>query len=364
MSAKNAKITNEFMNEISVLRCKLDTKCKALMILSQDLMECKRERDEFKLMAEQLRERHSVLKRRMEALGPSLCDVNGKNSFPTDNAAFAQIVCELRQQNKSLLFDVEELRMKLSDAEGDVKLLREQNNSLRAKVAEVSKRYYCDSPPLTPSKSNCELMSDIEVFKNKCEQLENDLKAVLDEKEELVVSRDAYKAKVERLNERLNDFLRLSPVEDKKSVKIIDIDSLITENNFLREKIAQLEEERNNVNKTLVRYKSMLEKGNLRKNSFIASNNLNDLRLTEHNLTHLKSLVIALFEALSDKSSAFALQKKNNKLLGNRIQELEEKLKTKETVQMLAKESSVNFDIFEDDISDECSTENTNSETL
>ena len=60
---------------------------------------------------------------------------------------------------------------------------------------------------------------------------------------------------------------------------------------------------------------------------FIESNNLDKLELTQPSLDNLKSLTISLFESLSDQSAALSLQKKNNKLLGSRIEQLEKQIR-------------------------------------
>lgn len=59
-----------------------------------------------------------------------------------------------------------------------------------------------------------------------CTQMGADLQAVLDEKEELVTERDAYKCKVHRLNHELNSLLK----GDNK--KIVDVDALVMENRY------------------------------------------------------------------------------------------------------------------------------------
>jgi hypothetical protein len=53
-----------------------------------------------------------------------------------------------------------------------------------------------------------------------------DLQTVLDEKEELITERDAYKCKVHRLNHELNAVLK----GDNK--KLVDIDALVMENRY------------------------------------------------------------------------------------------------------------------------------------
>ena len=57
-----------------------------------------------------------------------------------------------------------------------------------------------------------------------CHQLERDLQAMLDEKEEQVKERDAYRNKYERLNHELNYILK----GDER--RIVDIDALGMDN--------------------------------------------------------------------------------------------------------------------------------------
>ena len=64
----------------------------------------------------------------------------------------------------------------------------------------------------------------METFGAKYTQLQSDLQVLLDEKEELITERDAYKCKVHRLNHELNALLK-GDVN-----KVIDIDALIMDN--------------------------------------------------------------------------------------------------------------------------------------
>ena len=57
-------------------------------------------------------------------------------------------------------------------------------------------------------------------------QMERDLQQLLDEKEELVMERDVYRNKYERLNKELNLILK----GDER--RILDIDALVTENRW------------------------------------------------------------------------------------------------------------------------------------
>lgn len=80
-------------------------------------------------MAEQLQERYMLLKKK---------SYNGVNYYderidytqlPGQNVA--QLLGDTREMNKALLLEVESLRQKLSESEGDIKVLRKQSNHLR-----------------------------------------------------------------------------------------------------------------------------------------------------------------------------------------------------------------------------------------
>ncbi len=51
--------------QYQICKRKLDSKCEALLILTRDLDQCRQERDQFKLMAEQVQERYQALKRQL-----------------------------------------------------------------------------------------------------------------------------------------------------------------------------------------------------------------------------------------------------------------------------------------------------------
>lgn len=112
--------------QVSNLQCKLESKSKALVILSQDLVQVKRERDEYKLMAEQIRDRYQSLKKRIKQFSPSISLALGDQTHHSlvqqiaSNTPLAHVLLDLTEQNKYLLFEVEELKTKLVDAEGQI----------------------------------------------------------------------------------------------------------------------------------------------------------------------------------------------------------------------------------------------------
>lgn len=89
-------------------------------------------------MGEQLRLSYSQLKRKMEGLGPSLSSVYDYDSIGPGHGAgrtipqepLAQLLVTLQEQNKHLIREIDDLRMKLEDAEGDLKIVRGQMRSM------------------------------------------------------------------------------------------------------------------------------------------------------------------------------------------------------------------------------------------
>lgn len=72
-----------------------------------------------------------------------------------------------------------------------------------------------------------ELLKQLEAMNKVKNQLEIDLQSVIDEKEELVTERDAYKCKVHRLNHEFSVLLK------GENNSFIDIDALIMENRYM-----------------------------------------------------------------------------------------------------------------------------------
>ncbi len=168
------------------------------------------------------------------------------------------------------------------------------------------------------------IISELEFYKNKVILLERDLQSVLDEKEELILSRDSYKLKVDRLNEKLNNIMRSTCSSDaNEDHRIVDIDSLFMENRFLKERIKSFEEEKQLISMRLSKYKEILEKkrfdstkgilstkdslsstplpaGNVintrQIEQFISTDALNNMEVSATNLAQLRNLVLALFD--------------------------------------------------------------------
>ncbi|XP_067656739.1 coiled-coil domain-containing protein 149-B-like isoform X2 [Haliotis asinina] len=342
-------------NEFQICRRKLESKNEALMILKKEMDECRSERDQFKLMAEQLRERYQAFKKQLVGSSPAGLANNHHDAgyyMDMQNQSLVKLLCETKENNKSLQFEVDDLRQKLADAQGDIKLLREQIARQRVGTTDegISTRHF-------PAYEREDLVAQLEAAREQYVQLERDLQQVLDEKEEQVTERDAYKTKYERLNTELNYILK----GDEK--KIVDIDALVNENKYLLERLKQMEEEKTMAMATVSKYKSMLERkknkgilklGQSRSGGLVISQkqvqhilqSQDGIPATPQSMADLQGLCSALLDTINDKSLALSHQRKTNKILGNRVSELEKKLKTLEvaglwnvpgTIQSLAK---------------------------
>ncbi|KAL0596488.1 Coiled-coil domain-containing protein 149 [Plecturocebus cupreus] len=183
-----------------------------------------------------------------------------------------------------------------------------------------------------------DLVQQLERAKEQIESLEHDLQASVDELQDVKEERSSYQDKVERLNQELNHIL--SGHENR----IIDVDAL-----YLQERLKQLHEEVNLLKSNIAKYKNALER---RKNSkgqgkssssaltgVLSAKQVQDLLSEDHgcslpatpqSISDLKSLATALLETIHEKNMVIQHQRQTSKILGNRVAELEKKLRTLE----------------------------------
>ncbi|KAK3771305.1 hypothetical protein RRG08_024381 [Elysia crispata] len=338
----NQTMANKFEalnTEYQICKRKLESKCEALLILSRELDQCRSERDQFKLMAEQLRDRYQMVKRQLTGdtpVYPSHVEIDPKTYTDIHSQSIARLLFDTKESNKALKFQVDDLKQKLQDAEGDIKLLREQIARSRVGTTDegLNTRHF-------PAHEREALVKELEASREEIRQMQRDLQQVLDEKEDLETERDAYRTKHERLNTELNYILG---GDDKR---IVDIDALNMENKFLQERLKQMEEEKSMAIATVSKYKSILEKkrtrgmlklGQTRSGGLVITQkqvqdiiqSKSPMNVSSQAVTDLQGLCGALLDTINDKNLALSHQRKTNKLLGNRVSELEKKLKTLE----------------------------------
>ncbi|XP_058647131.1 coiled-coil domain-containing protein 149-B isoform X2 [Onychostoma macrolepis] len=322
------------VNEFLVCKRKLESKKEALLILSKELDTCQQERDQFKLMANQLRERHQGLKKKYREL------IDGDPSLPPEKrnqVNLAQLLRDSREKNKQLSEDMKELKQRLAEVQGDNKLLRMTIAKQRLGDEEVGTRHF-------PAHEREDLVQQLERAREQNEALEQSLKAATDELQDVRAERNVYQEKAHRLNMEINHIL------GSHENRILDIDALCMENRYLHERLMQLQEEVSLLKSNVMKYKSALEsKKNCKvygkSNSsaltgVLSAKQVQELLLSEENgcslpvtsqsISDLKSLATALLETIHEKNMVIQHQRQTNKILGNRVAELERKLKTLE----------------------------------
>nr|XP_023685562.1 coiled-coil domain-containing protein 149 isoform X6 [Paramormyrops kingsleyae] len=322
------------VSEFLVCKRKLESKKEALLILSKELDSCQQERDQYKLMANQLRERHQGLKKKYREL------IDGDPSLPPEKrnqVNLAQLLRDSREKSKRLAEEVKELSQRLAEAQGDNKVLRMTIAKQRLGDEEVGARHF-------PAHEREDLVQQLERAREQNEELEQNLKAATDELQDVKAEHAVFQEKAGRLNRELNHIL------GTPEIRIIDVDALCMENRYIHERFKQLQEEVRLLKTNIMKYKSALER---RKNSKIygksnssaltgvlSAKQVQELLLSEDNgcslpatpqsISDLKSLATALLETIHEKNLVIQHQRQTNKILGNRVAELEKKLKTLE----------------------------------
>ncbi|BES93442.1 Uncharacterized coiled-coil protein (DUF2353) [Nesidiocoris tenuis] len=299
---------DSILAELAAIKRKLQSKTEALSILSRELATCKRERDHFKELYES---------KQTSSPSPRATHNHGNSYLFNDSPAN-------HDGKRDFLSEIEELKKKLKAAHDENKELRGECGRERGVTFHQRE----------------ELIEEIEENREKMRALNADLQAILDEKEEIVIARDAYRFKVHRLNHEIQALLN--------SKATIDIDGLIMENNYLKERFEQAVADKEMLQQGLTKYKAMLDKNRIKGNVRLGTNttcsgmvvthrqvqelleNDNSVWKSPYNaeatLADLRSLSLALLEALQDKSLALTHQRKANKILAQRVTALESSL--------------------------------------
>ncbi|XP_037531836.1 coiled-coil domain-containing protein 149 [Nematolebias whitei] len=321
------------VSEFLVCKRKLESKKEALLILSKELDSCQQERDQYKLMANQLRERHQGLKKKYREL------IDGDPSLPPEKrnqVNLGQLLRDSRERMKRLTEELKDLTQRLAEAQGDNKLLRMTITRQRLGDEEVGVRHF-------PAHEREDLVSQLERAGRQMEEMEHTIKALTDELQDVKAERSVFREKADRLNVELNHIL------GNHESRIIDVDALCMENRYLHERLIQLQEEVSLLKSNIMKYKTALER---RKNSgtygrsntcpltgVLSAKQVQEMLLEEQgcslpatpqSISDLKSLATALLETIHEKNLVIQHQRHTNRILGNRVADLERKLKTLE----------------------------------
>ncbi|XP_061566472.1 coiled-coil domain-containing protein 149-A isoform X2 [Cololabis saira] len=321
------------VGEFLVCKRKLESKKEALLILSKELDTCQQERDQYKLMANQLRERHQGLKKKYREL------IDGDTSLPPEKrnqVNLAQLLRDSRERARKLSEEVKDLTQRLAEAQGDNKLLRMTITRQRLGDDEVGVRHF-------PAHEREDLVSQLERAGLQMEEMEHAVKALTDELQDVKAERNVFREKAERLNVELNHVL------GNHESRIIDVDALCMENRYLHDRLTQLQEEVNLLKSNIMKYKTALERkkptsaygrsSNGPLTGVLSAKQVQEMLLEEQgcslpatpqSIADLKSLATALLETIHEKNLVIQHQRHTNRILGNRVADLERKLKTLE----------------------------------
>ncbi|XP_067641621.1 coiled-coil domain-containing protein 149 isoform X2 [Eurosta solidaginis] len=317
----------------SALHRKLMSKVEALRILRKELEQFRTERDQFKLMAETLQLRYSAITRNNEY-------TSCLGMMEGNKTSVASILHETRERNIKLTTEVESLKQKLNELRGDIELLRTSAKDVKTEKLQNEAAIEANNQEFSQWKEErSNFVCHLENLKKKNVQLAFDLKTLIDEKEELISERDAYKCKAHRLNHALLNALKANEAHPK----FIDIDGILLENNYLHERLKNFESEIDITKHSLNKYKTLLE--TKRKKGIIKlGSHTNDESILSHKqvktlldsgvdlptktetIQDLKSLCLALLDNLNDKHIALNHQKKTNKILAGKIAELDQRI--------------------------------------
>ncbi|TPP61313.1 Coiled-coil domain-containing protein [Fasciola gigantica] len=285
MKGKNGKMIEPHIlvaldalkTDLSVISKKLESKTQAVVILHEALEQCKKERDEFRQMAEQVMNRYQLLRKTLSQ-GTQSETLSAKALGQMPSKKLAYLLIESREANRALERELVEINTKLTDAEGDIKLLRQQLRTSFNQSTSVAE------PHPIPNDERQNLISHLERLTAQVNELERELSRCTDEKHELVTERDVYRNKCDRLNNELNYVLH----GDER--KIVDIDTLIMEKKSLKYRLQSVEEERNLAMSTLAKYKRMFER-KASKSSSVGSDNVLTPSISPQHLCKLFSYI-------------------------------------------------------------------------
>lgn len=176
----------------------------------------------------------------------------------------------------------------------------------------------------------------------------------------------SQKQSINEKNIRLNTELNYILHNDDK--RIVDIDTLVLENQYLKEVIKQYKEEKNVANHTVARYKEALkyERKNT-PNSPTKSHQTDGFfskSVSQNTINDLQRVNKALTEKVSEKELALKHQRNTNRILGTRVYELEKKLKTLEISGLWSHEKRTPREISINDFADSENTKATDNAAI
>ncbi|CAF1209376.1 unnamed protein product [Adineta steineri] len=326
-------------NDIQILQKKLDSKTKAFGILINELESLRHERDQFKTLADSLQEKCVQLRK------PTINKIEPLNAIhhsqplyehPNDSTIhlLKTALKTVQDEKEGLQSKIDELQYELNDVKGDLSIFRQKRNRDRN---NSNNQYENNDKELDNHREDQSiLLNHLEQSNERINELHNELKLITCEKEELEIERDSFKIKYNKLNQELNKML------NGNEKCIVDIELVLSENRYLKEKIIELTREKSLAIANANKYKDLIQtqrsafhrQGKIQSSGDILTYNqvrsvINQSYILPNNPetdNDLRSIAEALFENIKDKNVTIIHQRKINKLLASRIIELEKRL--------------------------------------
>ena len=292
------------------------------------------------------------------------------------------VVKTLKKEKYDLIQKYDETKQELDDCKLDLKLLREQITRQRiGGNAVITTRSATNVDACAQQQNEREmLIKEIEMLKEKNLESESDLKMIICQKEEFELERDSYKSKFKMLNQFLVENSTLGKQQlINRQILSINIDEIISSNKYLVETNKNLKEEIRLLNENLNKYKktpqqqqkpqassneesSVLNKREIKallkkSNEFLELNSLNSQQPQQmvYSLKLIKELSTvcdALLDSLNDKHVGLQHQRKCNKLLATRIQDLEIEINSFKTTSSITNDEDSLIKFNDDDEND------------
>ena len=205
---------------------------EAIRILRKELDKYRTERDQFKLMAETIQLRYAAMKSSL---------YNPETNPYLDSFSATKLLNDLREKNLKLQTELEKTKGKLLEKEGDIEALRQEKRDLVMRLEEQSK---LKGGSALEEEERQGFINQLEMQKQKIAQLKFDMQSMVDDKSDLFMEKEAYKAKAKRLQE-----------EAAARSNMIQVDAILAENNQLKERMRGMEKDLEMSREIIIKYK-------------------------------------------------------------------------------------------------------------
>jgi hypothetical protein len=234
------------------------------------------------------------------------------------------LIKTLQKEKTELTEKFDFAKQQLNDYKLDLKLLREQLT--RQRVGNVNEGLTTRIKSTTMStERELKSIKELELLRERNSQLENDVKLILCEKEELEIERDSLRLKIKALSEISRSSSEIDKIlgENKRLKEQVD-DMRTTESFAQTSKLNSIKNESLKKSYSKTQIKFILNKTECYLVKCKQQNKTQSPNFAY--VSELHELCATLFDNLLDKNLALEHQRKCNRMLAERIKDLESEL--------------------------------------